>query len=305
VGRVLAIVGATAVGKSALALTVAERVGAEIVSADALQVYRGLDIGTAKPSRHERERVPHHLVDILEPQERFSAGRFARLARSAIEAILGRGRPAIVVGGSGLYLRALLDGMSPLPDVDPAIRDRLAGRLREDGLEPLRRELERLDPATAARLSPGDTQRTLRALEVVLSSGRPLSSWLADAPSGGGALPGVRRVGLTLPRTVLYDAIRSRIASMTDRGWLEEVRGLLARGVDPGAPAFQAIGYSQWLGHLAGEYDFEEATRRIVVATCRYAKRQETWFRREPDVEWHDARNGPSLASRWAADLEI
>ncbi len=292
-------------GKSALALAVAERVGAEIVSADALQVYRGLDIGTAKPDRRELERVPHHLVDILEPHESFSAGRFARLARRAIEEIHGRGRPAIVVGGSGLYLRALFRGMAPLPEADPATRERLAGRLREEGLGALREELERLDPATAVRLAPGDTQRTLRALEVVLSSGRPLSSWLADAPSRADALPGVRRVGLTLPRSVLYDVIRSRIASMTDRGWLEEVRGLISRGVDPGAPAFQAIGYAQWLGHLAGEYDFEEATRRIVVATCRYAKRQETWFRREPDVEWHDARNGPSLASQWAAELEI
>jgi tRNA dimethylallyltransferase len=305
VERTLAIVGATAVGKSALALAVAERTGAEILSADALQVYRGLDIGTAKPSPEERARVPHHLVDILDPHERFSAGRFARLARRALGEIHGRGRAAIVVGGSGLYLRALLRGMAPLPESDPGVRERLAVRLGESGLAPLREELERLDPVTAARLAPGDTQRTLRALEVALSSGRPLSSWLAEAPFGRDALQGVRAVGLTLPRSVLYDGIRSRIASMTDRGWLEEVRSLIARGVDPEAPALRAIGYAQWLGHLSGEYDFEEAVRRIIVATCRYAKRQETWFRREPGIEWHDARESATLVSRLADELEI
>ncbi|KAB2952416.1 MAG: tRNA (adenosine(37)-N6)-dimethylallyltransferase MiaA [Thermoanaerobaculia bacterium] len=302
--RILALVGPTAVGKSALALAVAERSGGEIVNADALQVYRGLDIGTAKPTPEERARVPHHLVDVLDPGERYSAGRFAELAREALAGIAARGRPALVVGGSGLYLRALLGGIAPMPPVDPAVRARLLERHRHEGLAPLRAELERIDPVTAARLAPRDAQRTLRALEVALSSGRPLSAWLASAPFSREAVPGVIRVGLTLPRAVLYDQVAARVGSMVARGWLDEVRALLASGVGPEAPAFQAIGYSQWVRHLAGEYELEEATRRIVLATRRYAKRQETWFRREPGIEWHDARTADSLAERLARRLE-
>jgi tRNA dimethylallyltransferase len=304
VSRIIAIVGPTGVGKSELALAVAERAGAEIVNADALQVYRGLDIGTAKPTAEDRARVPHHLIDILAPAERFSAGRFADLARSALDGIARRARPALVVGGSGLYLRALLAGLAPLPAIPPAIRARLCARLDEEGLPALRRELEMVDPVTAARLAPGDTQRTLRALEVAQASGRPLSEWLASRPAGAAALAGVPRIGLTLPRALLYDRIASRVHRMVARGWLDEVRSLLANGVGPDAPAFQAIGYAQWLRHLAAETDVEETTRRIVVATRRYAKRQETWFRREPGIEWHDARDAGALAEQLARRLE-
>jgi len=301
---VLALVGPTAVGKSALALELAARARGEIVNADALQVYRGFDIGTAKPTAAERARVPHHLIDILDPSERYSAGRFATLARQVLDDIAARGRLALVVGGSGLYLRALFGGIAPMPPVNPEVRRRLLDRHASEGLPALRRELERVDPVTASRLAPRDTQRTLRALEVALSSGRPLSAWLASAPFSRAAVPGVIRVGLTLPRAVLYDRIGTRVEAMMARGWLDEVRALLASGVDPEAPAFQAIGYSQWVRHLAGEYEIEEATRRIVLATRRYAKRQETWFRREPGIEWHDARSAESLAKQLARRFE-
>lgn len=300
---VLAIVGPTAVGKSALAMTVAEHAGAEIVSGDALQVYRGFDIGTAKPSAAERSRVAHHLIDVLDPTERFSAGRFATMARDALAEIARRGRPALVVGGSGLYLRALLAGIAPLPPADPALRVSLDRRLEAEGLPALRRELERRDPVTAARLGAADRQRILRALEVVLATGRPLSSWLADRPFGLEPLP-ARRVGLTLPRALLYDRIEARVRRMIDAGWLDEVRRLLSEGVPREAPAFQAIGYAQWVRHLAGELDEEDAFRRIVVATRRYAKRQETWFRRESDVEWSDARDAAELAERLGRQLK-
>lgn len=300
---ILVIVGATAVGKSALAMEIAERAGAEIVSGDALQVYRGFDIGTAKPSTAERARVPHHLIDELDPTERFSAGRFATLARAALGEIAARGRPAVVAGGSGLYLRALIAGIAPLPPADAAVRDLLERRLVEEGLAVLRGELERIDPATAARLGAGDRQRILRALEVALTTGRPLSSWLAEAPFGREPLP-ARRIGLTLPRALLYDRIEARVRRMLEAGWLAEVRRLLASGVGPEAPAFQAIGYAQWVRHLAGELGFEEAFRRIVVATRRYAKRQETWFRHEADVEWHDARDAAELAERLGRELK-
>lgn len=284
--RILAIVGATATGKSELALRLAEAAGGEIVNADALQVYRGLEIGTAKPSAAQRARVPHHLIDLLDPSEPFSAGEFARRARAALAEIDGRRRPALVVGGSGLYLRALVGGLAELPAPVPEIRAELERRRVAEGLAALRAELERLDPPTAARLAAGDTQRTLRALEVVVATGRPLSSWLGGS-SGAAAPPlAVRKVGLTLPRAVLYDRIESRVREMIARGWLDEVRALLASGVGPECPAFQAIGYAQWVRHLAGELHFEAAVREIVVATRRYAKRQETWFRREADVEW-------------------
>lgn len=286
---VVVVLGPTATGKSALGLFLAERLGGEIVNADALQVYRGLDIGTAKPTTEERARVPHHLVDVIEPSERFSAGEFARLARAAITGIRARGRRPVVVGGSGLYLRALLEGISPIPPGDHEVRRRLLGRLEGEGLATLHEELRRRDPATAARLLPGDGQRILRALEVVESSGTPLSEWIARRPYGRERLRAVR-LGLTLPRALLYDAIERRVARMVERGWVEEVRHLLSRGLSPAAPAFQAIGYRQLARHAVGDWSLERAQEETVGATRRFAKRQQTWFRKEPDILWLDAR---------------
>lgn len=287
--RILAVVGPTATGKTDLALRLAERVEAEIVNADALQVYRGLDLGTAKPTAGERARVPHHLVDVLDPEERFSAGEFARRARRAIDGIHGRGRWAFVVGGSGFYLRALFEGLTPLPRAQPEIRQALRERIREEGPEALHAELARRDPETAARLPPGDRQRIVRALEVVEATGRPLSEWIARQPAPARPLSALH-VGLTLPRAILYDRISARVARMVERGWVEEVRGLLARGVSPESPAFQAIGYRQLVGHVRGEATLEEAVADIVQATRRFAKRQWTWFRKQPQVVWHDPR---------------
>jgi tRNA dimethylallyltransferase len=286
----LAIVGATATGKSELALALAEELRGEIVNADALQVYRGFDIGTAKPGPDERARVPHHLIDILDPHERWSAGEFARRAREAIAGIEARGNVPIVVGGSGLYLRALFEGISPIPPGNPQVRSELERALAEKGLGALAAELARVDPETAARLGAGDTQRILRALEVARVTGRPLSSWIAEQPFGTQRVDAVR-FGLTLPRTVLYDRIAGRVARMVELGWVEEVARLLARGLDPGLPAFQAIGYRQIVRHLEGEWSLEQATAETVKATRRFAKRQETWFRREPDVTWFSAQD--------------
>ncbi len=286
---ILAIVGATATGKSELAMELAAELGGEIVSADSLQVYRGLDLGTAKPSAADRARVPHHLVDILEPDELYSAGEFARRARAAIEEIAGRGRIPIVVGGSGLYLRALLRGLSPLPPGDPEVRAALRSRLETEGLPALREELVRIDPKTAARLTAGDTQRVLRALEVECVTGRPLSAWLDEQPFGIQAIAAVQ-IGLTLPRSILYDRIAGRVVWMMEAGWLGEVAGLLQRGLSPRLPAFQAIGYRQLVRHLEGDGSLEQAIAEIVRETRRFAKRQETWFRKEPDVTWFSAQ---------------
>ena len=285
---VLCVVGPTATGKTALALELAGPLGGEIVNADALQVYRGFDIGTAKPSPEERRRVVHHLLDILDPHEPFSAGEFARRAREAIDEIRQRGRLPMLVGGSGLYLRALVEGISPIPPVDPELRRHLRRRLESEGLERLRAELRRLDPATAERLAPGDTQRVLRALEVAQGTGRPLSTWIGERPVGEGGVEAVW-IGLTLPRALLYDRIAVRVERMLAAGWVEEVRRLVAAGVEPSQPAFQAIGYRELAGHVAGEATLAEATEQIVRATRRYAKRQETWFRRQSDVQWFPA----------------
>lgn len=289
----IVILGPTATGKTALGLYLAEAVDGEIVNADALQAYRGFDLGTAKPSPEERARVPHHLVDVLEPTERYSAGAFARRAREAIAGIRSRGRRPLVVGGSGLYLRALLEGISPVPPGDPGVRRRLRERVEEEGLAALYGELRARDAATAERLPPGDTQRILRALEVVEVSGTPLSEWIGRRPYGDERLPAVR-LGLTLPRSLLYDAVARRVARMIQRGWVDEVAGLLAQGLDPAAPAFQAIGYREIARHLAGEWSLDRAVEETVRATRRYAKRQLTWFRKERDIIWLDARDAES-----------
>ena len=281
----VAIVGPTASGKSGLGLRLADELGGEIVNADALQVYRGFDIGTDKPTSDVRRRVPHHLIDILDPDERFSAGEFARRARAALADIEGRRKVPIVVGGSGLYLRALLDGMSPIPPGEPAVEEELRRRLGTEGLPALLDELREADPATACRLAAGDTQRILRALLVARSTGRPLSEWIAERPFGIQPLPAVK-IGLTLPRAILYDRISGRVTTMVKRGWVEEVKTLLDRGIEPSFPAFQAIGYRQILRHVQGEWSLESALEDTVKATCRYAKRQRTWFRKEAGVRW-------------------
>jgi tRNA dimethylallyltransferase len=282
--QTLVLLGATATGKSAVALALARWGGGEIVNADALQAYRGLDIGTGKPTPAERASVPHHLFDVLDPRERFSAGEFARRARQSIAEIESRGAWPIVVGGSGFYLRALLDGLSPLPEVPAALRQRLRERAENEGAGALHAELARLDPTSAARLAAADRQRVERALGVTLASGTPFSLWLG-APPGEPRLA-ARKVGLTLPRHLLYHRIGARVRAMVDGGWLDEVTRLMREGVSPQCPAFQAIGYRELARAVRGECGVEQAVEETVLSTRRFAKRQETWFRRERDVQW-------------------
>ena len=294
---IVAILGATATGKSALALRLAEHLDGEIVNADALQVYRGFDIGTGKPTAAERARAPHHLLDILDPDEPLSAGELARRARIAIAEVQSRDRLPIVVGGSGLYLRALFSGISPMPQIEPRLRAWLTSAHARYGLAALRRWLRVLDPPTASRTTEGDTQRTLRALELALSSGYPQSWWIARSPFARDALPAVR-IGLTLPRTVLYHRIAERVSAMVAMGWVGEVERLLEAGWDTGLPAFQAIGYRQLARNVHGEIGLDQAVEETVRATRRFAKRQATWFRREPDVVWFDAHDPEATVSR-------
>ncbi len=283
----VAIVGPTGIGKSALAMNLAPVVNGEIINADAVQVYRDLDLGTSKPSAEDRRRVVHHLLDVVPPTERFSAGEFARRAAVALESLRSRGIVGLVVGGSGLYYRSLFEGLSPIPPVPEEIRLGVRARLESEGVGALYQELSTLDRETARRLSPNDRQRISRALEVLEATGHALSWWQKKKRERVDIA--VVRVGLTLPREVLYDRLALRVSSMLQSGWLEEVKELLAAGLDETAPAFQAIGYRELASHLRGERSLEEAVASIVQATRRYAKRQLTWFKNEAGVRWFEA----------------
>lgn len=287
---VIVIAGPTASGKSEVAVELALRCGGEVVSADSRQVYRYMDIATAKPSAAERRGVPHHGFDLVEPDVIFSAGRYAAAAREWIERMRAHDRLAIVAGGSGLYLQALTDGLFSGGDIkDDAVRRTLAQRAEREGLEPLHRELRRLDPVYAEKTLPGDRQRILRALEVVHASGvrfSELHRQRRDTPPWP-----VRRFALELPRVVLYERIDRRVRRMLDRGLLAEVRDLVDRGYED-AYAMKSAGYEEALAFLRGEIEEpEEMVRRIQRNTRRYAKRQLTWFRRDDRITWIRADN--------------
>ena len=279
--RLVCIVGPTATGKTALALDLAERLGGEIVSADSRQVYRGLDVGTAKATAAERARVPHHCLDLVDPGERFDVARFRTAAAQAIGAIAARGHVPLVVGGTGLYVRALLHGLCPAPPRAPALRAELEAAVAAEGPAALHRRLAGLDPAAAARLAPRDTVRIVRALEVTLATGVPLSRWQAE--HGFGERPyDALVIGLARPTAELDARIAARASAMVAAGFLDEVRALAARGV-----VVDAVGYREMLACVEGRTDVATAVAATVRATRRFAKRQRTWFRREPDVMWH------------------
>jgi tRNA dimethylallyltransferase len=292
-GRCLVLVGTTAAGKSRVALALAERLEGEIVGADSRQIYRGLTIGTAAPSEAERRRVPHHLIAFLDPGEVYSAGRFGREARAAVEEIRSRGRAAIVVGGSGLYLRSLLGGLFEGPARDPEIRERLGARLAAEGLPALREALRRVDPEAVKRILPGDSVRVIRALEVWELTGRPISALRRERAAVPLAAP---VFGIRWPRERLVERIERRIRAQIEAGFLEEVRRLLALGLPEDAPGMRTLGYVQLLAHLRGRASLEEALRETILRTRQLAKRQTTWFRRMPDIEWTDVSADEELA---------
>ncbi len=284
--QVLVIVGPTGVGKSAVALDLAERLDGEIIGADSVQVFRGMDIGSAKPTREERARVPHHLIDVADPDETFSAGRYAVLAAEAAEAIAGRGKRVLIVGGSGLYIRALLGGMAVGIESDPEVRRRIAERLAREGVEGIRTRLEAVDPGAANRIHPNDAYRLTRALEVFELTGRPLSE--IQAHHGWSS----RRfnpfwIGLTEERAGLYARIERRCERMIEEGLLEEVRRLWEAGYGPDLQPLRALGYRQMGEVLQGEKTLEAALADMKRATRRYAKRQLTWFRANAEIAWH------------------
>jgi tRNA dimethylallyltransferase len=278
----ICIVGPTGAGKSALAIRMAESLDGEIVNCDSLQIYKGFDVGTAKVPVEERRGIPHYLIDVAEPQNVFTAGEYSRLARKTIADITSRGKTPIVAGGTGFYLRALLDGLSPLPPRDPQLRERLHRTRR-----PLHELLRRLDPTAARRIHPNDTPKLTRALEVRILTNRAREQAAPHPPGPPDPLRGyaIRKIGIFPNRKELYAKLDQRSIWMFQNGLIEEVRQLLEQGVPPAAKPFESLGYRQALAVVRGEMDLPRAIADTQQATRNYAKRQMTWFRHETGIE--------------------
>lgn len=299
-GPAILLMGPTGAGKTDLAAALVERLPLEIVSVDAAMVYRGMDIGTAKPSAELLARAPHHLIDLIDPAESYSAARFLADAEAAMASIRSRGRVPLLAGGTMLYFRALQSGLAPLPDADPAVRARLDARAAAEGWPALHAELARLDPAAAMRIGPNDRQRIQRALEVIERSGRPLSAQLAEDLRGAASRDDLALVFAPADRARLAGRLAERFDAMLRDGLLEEVRGLRARGdLHAGLPSMRLIGYRQLWRHLEGSTALGEARDQAVAATRQLARRQLTWLRAEPGAEWFDAGN-PAAPERIA-----
>lgn len=281
----IAIVGPTGSGKSSLGVFLAKALAGEILSCDAFQVYRGLNIGTAKLPFEQREGIPHHMMDLVNPTEQFTAGEYMRIGRMALSQITARGHVPIVVGGTGLYLRALLQGLFPGPPRADALRERLLRLTQRRGVPFLHRMLTRIDASSAARIALNDRSRLVRALEVYFVSGRPLSKHFETPPC---ALIGYRvlKIGINPPRLALYRRINERVDQMFATGLVEEVRRLLEQGIPYDCRGFAAIGYTQTAAYLRNELSDREAIALTQRNSRRYAKRQMTWFRKEKDVLW-------------------
>jgi len=292
------LLGPTGSGKTALSLALGERFGGEIVSCDSVAVYRGMDLGTAKPTKEEQARLPHHLIDVADPDQPFTAGEYCRQARALLREIGSRGRLPIVTGGTGLYLRALTEGLFAGPERQDGLRDRLQKSRRKHGEAWLHRLLQRLDPASAARIHPNDAAKLIRAIEVCLAAHRPLSEVQGRDPLTGFRL---LRIGLNPPRKALYEHLNRRAAAMFAAGLIEETRALLAR-YGP-VKALDSLGYRQAMAVLAGTMSEEAAIAAAQQGHRNYAKRQLTWFRREPEVHWIEAFGDEPETLRVAAEL--
>lgn len=286
--RPVAVVGPTATGKSELAVALATRLGGQVINADAMQLYRGMDIGTAKLTVAERRGIVHHQLDVLHVRDTASVAAYQRAARADIERLLATGTLPVIVGGSGLYVRSVVDELQ-FPGTDPAIRARLEAELAESGAEALHQRLAAADPAAAAAILPGNGRRVVRALEVIELTGRPFSATL---PRPGPARYGTVLLGLDLDPAILDERIDRRVARMFERGLVDEVRALLPEGLRSGKTARRALGYRQVLAALDGECDMATARADTARATRRFVRRQRSWFRRDDRIVWLDAERG-------------
>jgi len=283
--KIVIVLGPTAVGKTELALAVAPKVNAEIVNADSQQVYRYLDIGTGKPSKPERERVRHHLIDVVNPDEDFNAARYRQLAAASIDEIHKRGAKVLVSGGTGLYLKALTGGLFSGPSQDTELRANLEREIAQIGLAALYDRLIAIDPGANTKIHPNDRQRIIRALEVYQSTGRPLSEWQNEHRFQEEAFQ-ILKIGLARTRAELYDLINRRSESMIRAGLLDEVRGLMERGYELALKPLRSVGYRQMGEVIEGIKGLPEAIAEMKQETRRLAKRQLTWFRSDPEIRW-------------------
>lgn len=299
--RIVVITGPTATGKTSLAVELALALDGEVVNADSMQVYRGMDVGTAKPTSAEMQGVRHHLLDVVDPDETFNAARYRELAVPVVERITGRGKACLVVGGTGLYIRALLGGLFECPEASQGLRSRLGREWEEEGGGVLHERLRSLDPEAAGRIHPNDRVRVLRALEVIELTGRSFSFLTGVHRFQEGPFRSFK-ICLYTPRERLYDRINERSRAMMEGGLPEETQGLLQRGYAPDLKPMQAIGYRHAVALLEGVWGREEAVQRLQVDTRRYAKRQMTWFRKEPDINWYRPEDR-DLVFREAADF--
>ncbi|MBM9537584.1 tRNA (adenosine(37)-N6)-dimethylallyltransferase MiaA [Desulfobulbus alkaliphilus] len=288
---VLVLVGPTAIGKTELSIRLAERFDCEIVSMDSMQVYRYMDIGTAKASREERGRIVHHLIDIVDPDEQYDAAAFIRDAQAAIAAITARGRVPLITGGTGLYLHALINGLFAEVIVAETVREQMRQRLEQEGRGALHEELCSVDPASGARIHVNDTQRLLRGLEIYHATGIPWSEHIRRQQLTGppAVFSNMLQLGLTCDRTLLNEKIKKRTFKMMNDSFQKEVEFLIDQGFRCGLPSMQALGYRHMCGCLDGTWDRDTATDALVRDTRRYAKRQITWFRGQADLHWHEA----------------
>jgi len=283
----VALVGATATGKTALSVALAQALNGEVINADSMQFYRGMDIGTAKATSAERQGIKHHLLDIYSLDVEASVATFQHLARQTISDVRTRGHVPILTGGSGLYVRAALDTLE-FPPTDPVLRQALTDHVAVHGTERLVAELRRVDPTALDRIQ--DDRRIIRAVEVYRLTGRPFSSYMPTRQYHP-TIPPVVQIGLRIDRAVLHDRIAQRVHQMLERGWLDEVRYLQEQGLKEAPTASRAIGYRQMMDYLAGDLTAEEAIESTIVATRRFARRQETWFRADPRVHWINAES--------------
>ena len=291
--KLIVILGPTAVGKSEIALELAQRIGGEIINADSQQVYRRMDIGTAKPSAADRERVPHHLIDVVDPDEEFNVATYRRLAMKCIDDIERRGRKAVVCGGTGFYIKALTKGLFVGPAQAPDVREALQVEIKERGLGSLYQRLQQVDPPATFRVHPHDRQRIMRALEVFESTGKPMSQWQREHDFSDERFASLK-IGLNRSREELYDRINRRCEQMVDGGLLDEVSSLIANGYGLDLKPMQSVGYRHMGLVLKGAMSLPEALSLMKRDTRRLAKRQLTWFRRDEEINWYhpDADRG-------------
>jgi len=285
--RLVILLGPTGVGKSELGIQLAEQFGGEILNADSMQVYRYMDIGTAKPSKEQRGRVRHHLIDLVNPDQSFNANLYRLCGRKIIDQLYQERKPMWVVGGTGLYIKALTQGLFPSPQIDPAIRERLRKEAEEKGKDFLYQRLKEVDPKTASTLHPNDQFRIIRALEVFDSTGVPIS-FFREQHRFGERPYRTLKIGLEMGREYLYERINQRVDRMVEQGFVEEVKGLLEMGYGPELKSMQSLGYKQMVQFLLKKMGWDETLRQIKRDTRHYAKRQWTWFKADPEVRWFD-----------------